>query len=432
MGNLKGVVITKGTTGPNVAGLVTSPSAILSNAPVTGTSLLVNTVYKITSVKQAEDLGITAARDITNDVVLHRHIVDFFSMAGEGVSLRIMLTDASSPSVALDDTTGIYARKLIAEGRGEIKQLGITWNVAASSTAETLTDGFNGLIRAAIPKAQDFAVWCFSTDRPCHVVLEGRRVSDTLSAAIDLRAITVGSAILAATKVSLIIGQDYDYAEARRIATGVPVNSKVHYYAAVGKALGTIAAAEMNQSIAEVAVFNLSNAAKGYFLTGGLSSHKKLADVDGYLQDLEDKGYIFPMDYTGVSGLRWNNDHVCAPIIVDELGVYNEHMIYYGRTLDESAMQVKTQLLNQLKSRVTVDPSTGKLATAVIKYLEATGNQVFTRMASQGFIVQGKTFINVNSDLVTNKKLQVSFSIVAFAILQEIDGTINLTKSIQL
>lgn len=427
MGSLKGVEIAKGSTGPNATGPDTSTSALLFTGTALST-LVVNTVYKVTTLKQASDLGINAAYDVTNDCVVFEHINEFYRMKGEGTPLYLMLVNVT-PQVALEDTGSLYAKKVLIAGGGAIKQLAFAYNLTQIAT-ETITDGFNSDIRAAIPKAQLLAEWAYSTDRPVHIFLEGRALTATLSGAINLRDIEVSSVLLSAPKVSVVVGQDWDYAEARKVAVSA---SKTWKYAAVGTALGTLSSAEMNQSIAEVAVFNLSDALRGKMVTGGLSSHVNIADAEPDLQGIEDKGYIFPISFSTVSGLRWNNDHCCVPIIIDVNGNINEHMIYYSRTADAASLRLKAALLQRLKSRVTVNSTTGTLSTAVIKNLEAEGDNVFSRMAGEGFISDGKTFINKDSDLITPpKSLLVSFKLVPTAILDNVTGTINLVKSIQI
>ncbi|TAG31885.1 MAG: hypothetical protein EAZ35_02215 [Sphingobacteriia bacterium] len=428
-----GVGISKGSIGPNAEGSDTSPSLLVTNAPAIVGKIAVNTSVQISSVKQAELLGITPEYDLTNDVVFHRHITDFYEMAGEGVKLNLLIVAAASPSDLFDDVVSTMIRKVIADERGAIVNVGLAWNISAA-TAEVITDGFSSVIRSAIAKAQDFANWAYATDRPVHVLLEGRAMADNMATPISMRAIPVGAAILEAVKVSVVVGQDWQYAEDRFNIATKPVGSKVHKYAAVGAALGTLAAAQMEQSIAEVAVFNLSNATKGFFVIGGLSNHKKLSEAEAFLADLDTKGYIFPITFPRTSGLRWNNDHVCSPIIIDANGNYNEHMIYYSRTLDQAAMRLKSHLLTLLKRRVLADSATGKLPSVVIRNLEADADeQVFKKMANQAHIVAGKTFINKDSDLVSPPKtLLANFKVVAYQIIDNIAGKINLVKSIQL
>lgn len=434
MGSLKGVEITKGGVGPSASGPDTAPSALISNGVAVATKLVLNTVYKITSLKQAEDeLGITSNYDTTNDVVLHQHIVDFYSDGrNAGVDLYIMVTDAPTPAAALEDTGAIYAKKLITAGKGAIWQLGLAWSYATGFT-ETLTDGISSEIRSAVPKAQLLADWAYENNKPVHIVLEGRKASTTLSTLIDLRDIDVSGTVLMAPQVSVVIGQDWDYAEGRKTASA---NSKTVNYAAVGKCLGTIAAAEMNQSIAEVASFNISNAKKGTFVTVGLSNHKKIEEVESDLEDLDEKGYIFPISFNtqAISGYRWNNDHNCVPVVVDDNGFYNDHTIYFSRTLNVCAMKLRDVLLLRVKQRVSVDPSTGKLSKAVIKNLEADADtKVFVNLANRGLIQAGKTFLDADSDLINAPKtLLASFQVQATPILDNIAGSVNLVKSIQL
>lgn len=431
MGNLKGVDITKGSTGPNAKGPDTSPSLLLATGVAVSGKMALNTVYLVTSLKDAQDtLGITAAYDTANACVLHEHISEFYRMTGDGTKLWLMVVTvaAASPAALLEDTGALYAKKLIIAANGEARQLGFAFNVAADYT-ETQTDGLNTQIRAAISKAQFLADWSFANDMGVHIFLEGRGITATLSGMGDLRALTESGTALLAPQVSVVIGQDYDYAETR-------ATTLLKKHAAIGTALGSLSAAEMNQSIAEVASFNLSNAKRGKFITGGLSNHTKIADITADLQALEDKSYIFPLSYAllqqiSVSGLRWNNDHCCVPIVIDVDGNYNEHMIYHSRTLNMAARTVKTVLLLRLKSRVGVDGVTGKLGAAVVKNLEAECDAALDTMEGSGFIVEGKTLLNRNSDLITPPKtLLVSFKIVAYGILDNVSGTINLVKFI--
>ena len=357
-------------------------------------------------------------------------------------------TDVVAVATELAKALTGYGARAVASGNViTIKMHGATHNavsptitptgsIAATATAfaggksETVTDGFSTEIRSAIAAAQAFAEWAYTVDKPCHVVLEGRSFTATPSAAINLRNLTVGAADLDATKVSIVIGQDWNYAEQRLTATPFGI---MHKLADVGTFLGTLSAAEMNQSTAEVAAFDLSDAVKAKWLAGALSNHVIVEDQEEELQQLEDYGYIFPISLTGVSGYRWNNDHVCSRIVIDEDGNYNEHMIYYGRTLDECSRALKVKLLARLKSRVSVDSTTGKLSKGIVKNLEGEGNEVFNLYAGKGLLEDGATIIDPNSDLITPpKSLLVSFKVVATPILDNISAKINLVKSIQL
>lgn len=432
---LKKISITKGIVGANATATETSTSAILATGVAVATKLSLDTVYSVTSLKQAEDtLGIDAAYDTANNVVLHQHIVDFYSFKGnENVKLFIMVVDKESgtmtPASWLEDTGALYAKKLITAGGGTIKQMAFVFNPKTSYT-ETVTNGVNADIYAAIPKAEALYDWAYGNDMPCQVFLEGRGMSATKSTWQDLRNIVVGASVLEADHVTVVAGQDYDYAETR---TGLQQK-----YAGVCKYLGAIALAAVNQSGGEVgpnsadSPFNLSDAVKGLWLTPGLSDHSTNLASDAYLTDIDDKGYVFAYQETGVTGLRFNGDATCTPIKIDEDGHINEHTVYYGRTLDYAALRLKAHLLPLLRARVSVDPKTGKLPTAVIKNIEAGADtDVFGKMVNEGLCSGGKTQVDANSNVMPpDNKLGVSFNLVPTGILSEVDGTIYLSKSI--
>jgi len=435
MGNLKGVEIIKGSVGADVSASITSTSALMViGAVVVASKFALNTSYVVTSLKDAETrLGITAAYDLANNLVFHRHIKDFYSdKRNRNVKLYVLgVALGSVPATVIEDTAGVAARKLIIDGAGSIKQMGIALNLATGDT-ETRTDGLNSLIRAAIAKAQVLYNWADGVDKPCNILLEGRGAATDLTTLIDLRNIPVGDDVLNAENVSVVIGQDYDYA-ASRTATADVLCKK---YAGVGKALGTVAAAEVNQSIAEVdevtGGFNLSDATNALWVTGGLSNFTKVNDQDDYLVDLDAKGYIFPITHYGISGLRWNADHTCTPIKVDEDGNINVHEIYFGRTLDLACLRLKTYLTKYVKKRINVNTTTGKLPTAVIKQLEASCNRgVFDRLYNEGLISGGKTIINPDSNVQPpNSLLTAEFDIQPTAIIDKVQGTVYLKKTL--
>lgn len=432
---LKKISISKGIVGADATAADTSTSALLAPGVAVSGKLVLNTVYSVTSLKQAEDtLGIDAAYDTTNGVVLHQHIVDFYSFKGNAnVKLYIMVVDKESaaltPAVLIEDTGALYAKKLITAGGGTIKQFAFAFNPKSTYT-ETLTNGMNADIYAAIPKAELLYDWAYGNDMPCQIFLEGRGMSSTKSSWQDLRNIVVSSTVLEADHVTIVAGQDYDYAETR---TGLQQK-----YAGVCKYLGAVALAAVNQSAGEVgpnssdSPFNLSDAVKEMWLTPGLSDHTTNLTSDAYLTDIDTKGYVFAYQETGVTGLRFNGDATCTPIKIDEDGHINEHTVYYGRTLDYAALRLKAHLLPLLRARVTVDTKTGKLPTAVIKNIEAgADSNVFGRMVNEGLCSGGKTKVDANSNVMPpDNTLGVSFNLVPTGILAEVDGTIYLSKSI--
>jgi len=446
MAGIKRIAINKGAVGANAALPETSTSAlIIFLSPVSDiddeivTNVAFGEVAKITSLDEA--VGIIPVNfDTEYHQVAYRQLLEFYTMAGEGTELYVMLLNSETVSVAtaLEDTGNIYAKKLLVEGKGTIKQLGVCINPYVGTT-ETRTDGLSTLVRAAISKAQLLYNWAYDNDKPCQILLEGRNISTSLNTLLNLHAIPVGDTILNANKVSIVIGQDWDFANYSYQTNDVEPYEYAYpfaNYASVGKALGTVSAAAVNQSIGEVdeatGGFNLTDSLKGYFVTGGLSNHQTLKTADAFLGNLDDKGYIFPYSLFGVSGLRWNGDHVCCPIVIDDNGNINEHTIFYGRTMDYTALALKLHFTRYLKKRAFADVTTGNLSTGVIKVMEKTANtEVFGKLFNNQLISGGETTIDKNSDLVTPpKKLKIGFVLVPTIIIDSIEGTIFLNRSL--
>lgn len=415
MADLKGVNISRGSQGANVLAGGDEKSGLIIEA-IAATGLVLNTVKAIYSVADAKLLGIDEAFDETNNIVAYHHISEFYRNAKAGTELFIILVarDTSMEAIFIADNTSL-ARKMIIEANGGIRQIAVAVN---PTIADVIVDGLTDDCMAAIPLAQGFAEWAYDNFMPCQVFLEGRAYAGTASSVQNLRAITNVNAY----KVSVLIGQDWNYAE-----TLIGLQQK---YADVGTMLGFAALAAVNQNIGENESFNLTDGTKGIWLVPALSNHITNKAQFSDLQTLENKGYIFGLEYTGLAGVRFNNDHVCAAIVIDAEGKINEHTIAYGRTHDKAVRLLRTAYLPKVKTTQPVVPETGLLPVGVVKYFDAIGDDVFARMVTRGEITYGKATTDANSDLIVEKILKVGFVIVPYGTVGEIQGTINLKKNI--
>jgi hypothetical protein len=421
---IRGFSIEKGTVGAstsnaedNVCGLLANGVAVIAAGSVTG--VVLNTAYLITKVKDAETMGINAAYDTTNHTLIYRHITEFYRMAGEGTKLWIMICAAAKTMKEMIEESG---KLLIVASSGSIYYLTVGFN-PPNAYAPVLVDGLETIVREAIAPAQDLHDWSWDTDRPVNIILEGRGINGTVVSTLDLRNIPVGAAVLKATHVTLCVGQDWDFAE-----TLAGVYQK---YADIGTLLGTKASISVNRSVAEVETLDISSATKAKWLTAGLSNHSKISALDADLADYDDKGYVFGMSYTGISGYRWNNDHVCSPEEVDDDGFMAISTIGHGATINKAARMLRKKLLPKVKSTVPVDATTGLLPTGVIKYFEGLGDVAFKNMSRDGEISDGKTTVDPASNLLSgDKQLNVSFVVVPTATIGKIKGVINLKTTL--
>lgn len=414
MSNLDAVKIKKGKVGANRLDNDRRVSAIIVGSPVIPALAFKKTVT-FYGLYDAEQNGITADFDKANNVNVYRHVREFYRMAGEGIPLNFMaVSQTETLKTIAQDTAGDKLKRLLIDSDYKVRQLAIALNpISDLENPIVHVDGLAPDVFDSIPLAQGTAEWAYNQFMPTHIFVEGYNLNGLASVVPDLRDI----ANVEATKVTLVIGQDWQYAETK---TG-----DAKKFADVGTFLGVCAAAAINQNIGDNEAFDLMDSTKSAWMVPGLSNHKTNKEVYAELQTFEDKGYVFGVTYPGLAGIRINNDHVCAPIKIDAEGNMNEHTIAYGRVMDDCARQLRTAYLPKVKKTYPVNKE-GKLPTGVRVSLATIGDNIFTDMVNAVEISSGKTTIDPNSDLLVAKELKVSFDIQPTGVLGFLNGTINL------
>jgi hypothetical protein len=415
MADLNAVNIKKGRLGANRISNSDAISGIIIGAPVPK-SLAHDTAKVIYNLKDAENMGIDQHFDTSQKVHAYRHISEFYRFAQSGTPLYIMVVD---PSTTMSIICSSKAKIILTQAKGKIRQLAVAANPGGSAKI-TMSDGIAKDVHDAISKAQELALWAFKYHMPCQVFLEGYNFGGNAASVLNLKELPN----LKATKVSVFIGQDFNYAKKQ---TG-----NRQKYADVGTLLGVCAKAKVFENIGNNELFNLTSAPENSWLEPGLSSHQSndTPAIFEQLQTLEDKGYIFGIEYAGLAGVRINNDHTCCTAILDTNNATNEHTIAYGRVNDKAIRELRKKYLPKVKTDWPVDPKTGKMSPGTVVALEDLGDEVFEDMTKRGEITYGKTTIDKESDLLIAKELKISFAIVPKGSISEINGTINLKTKI--
>jgi len=111
-----------------VSGLIASGVAVVGGAQL-------DTHYKLVEVKEAEDLGLDAAYDTANTILVYEHIKEFFRLNPDG-ELHIMLKAQADTFVNLVDAIPT----LQDAADGAINQVAVAYNpsVAVADTAALL------------------------------------------------------------------------------------------------------------------------------------------------------------------------------------------------------------------------------------------------------------------------------------------------------
>lgn len=409
MSNINGVNFKKGKVGSNRLGSDDAISGIILTGPKP-TNIEFSTPVKVYNIDDAESLGITKEYDTANNVHVYEHISEFFRFAPSGTELHLIVEQQTK---LLVDLCADPAKKLMTAADGKIQQLAIGVNLPVAATI-TLLNGVPDDVYNSIAAAKALEEWSEDNFMPISVFLEGYAYGGTAASSADLRDLEN----LSAEGVTLVIGQDYDVAAKK---TG-----HAQKYANIGTVLGVCASCSVNQNIGENETKNLTHESKKLLVNPGLSNHKTTKEQYSDLQTLENKGYVFGLTYTGMAGVRLNNDHVCCPIILDADNNINEHTIAYGRTAKKARRELRRVYLPKVKTDPAVNPETGKLLPGVVVALEAIGDGVFADMERAGEISGGKAYVDPNSDVIVAKVLNVGFKIVPKGNIGEINGNVNL------
>lgn len=230
-------------------------------------------------------------------------------------------------------------------------------------------------------------------------------------------ALTLGTvadqAINTAPNVSVLIAGDGD-GKGKALATALTKP----YIPAVGAVLGLIALASVHESIAWVEPFNLSNGSELEVirLADGLNN-----PTDTTLSGLNDKRYLVLRKHVGISGTYMNDSHTAVA------GTNDYAYIESNRTIQKAKRGIRTALLPQLNSPLTVDADTGKLAIGSIKYFEGLASRPLDQMLSASEISAYGIYINPDQNVLSTSKLQIQVKIVPRGVARNIEVLIGLS-----
>ena len=140
-------------------------SGLLANGVAVPGGVQLDTVYRLSSLNDVTNLLIDADYD-TATALVFEHLNEFFRVNPDG-ELYLMLVEQTVSFVDMVDPTEDYAKALLVEAEGNIKQLAVAYNPDVAVTDFTDAD-------AVITKAQELVADEFSQHRPVQVILEGK------------------------------------------------------------------------------------------------------------------------------------------------------------------------------------------------------------------------------------------------------------------
>ncbi len=385
--------------------------------------LKLNDVAYVTTFKSAvKDFGIiervTAGEEEEKNLnfmygIPAYHIREFFRMSGNvdgNGRLYIMFTDCSSNWDAID----IMQR---ASG-GTINQLGVwteqpIWKLSGAEDKYGLN-----LVKSLNDKAAALA----EQNQPLSIILSANCTNTGAETAegrkIDLQKIP--TAICEASRTSVIFGQ----ARNEKISLMQRRNEHLTPVGFIGAMLGALAKANVQESVAWVKQFNLFNDDFQEIELGfgdvNEASDETLTSTNFYeslsptlLDDLDDKGYIFPIKYAGKeNGIYISKDQTCSS------GDYRT--IARNRTINKSRRAVRAALLPYVNAPLMVNPTTGFLAPTKITAFKTLIGDVLAKMQAAGEISGYAVTIDPNQNVLVDDTLRISYVIVPVGVATKI------------
>lgn len=334
------------------------------------------------------------------------HIREFFRMSG-GVNgtgkLYVMFADCSVNWDALE----IMQR---AAG-GMINQIGI-WTEQPLWKANGPMEKYSlNLVKGL----NDVAVSLAEQNQPLSLVLSANP-SNTGADTTEGRRVDLGripSCICEASRISCIFGQ----AHHETVSLMQMRNTNHTPVGFIGAVMGAIARANVHESVAWVKQFNLFtdhfqeielgfgdinlDEAEENFLS--LNRYESLPP--SLLDELDDKGYIFPIKYAGrENGIYISKDQTCST------GDYRT--IARNRTINKSRRAVRAALLPHVNSPLMVNPSTGFLAPSKITAFKTLVGDILAKMQSAQEISGYAVTIDANQNVLVDDTLRISYVIV--------------------
>lgn len=377
------------------------PGLVMSGIAVTD-KIAIGEGKLITSLKDAEDLGLTAAYDTTNSLMVHKHIAEFYAEAPVGQSLYILLTSQATTLAQAADKANSHAAALLTFAQGKITHLGIT-RCPADTYTFTVTEGFDPDSIAALPKAQELAEERSAAPyhAPVRCLVEMRAFNGNFAQAKDLNAATHNRVMAVA----------YNHT----VGTGYASKG-----ASVGAVLGKICSVEPSVNIGEVAQGPLVGDAPA------LSSGVAVSAISlGNLNTLHDKGYVFARSFTGRDGFFLNDDRMACARSDDYSSLAR------GSVVDKGYRRTYLFMLDYVNAKVPTDVASGKISGGYARALEGSlRNRLEQDLVASDDCQGVQVVCPLDQTPIQSDELEVEVGVLPFGYSKYISFTIGQVSSL--
>lgn len=192
----------------------------------------------------------------------------------------------------------------------------------------------------------------------------------------------------------------------------------------LGAQLGATALAKVNESIAWVQKFNISNGTECETLA--FSNGKLFSDpsiTDNLLDLLDQYRYVFLRKFVGQSGSYFNGFNMAASVSSDY--AYGED----NRTIQKAMRGVYSSLLPALSGPLQLN-SDGTLSNNTVAYLESLATPNLDQMVRDSELSAYGVQINTAQNVLSTNKIIISVELVQEGVARQIQVPIGYTTSL--
>jgi hypothetical protein len=343
----------------------------------------------ITSVDALETVGISE----TNNPFAVRHVQDFYSLAGAGAQLYLMLVD---DTMAVDDIANALdadgAKVLLDYAAGRIKVLAVMTNDDLLATVPTIANALNGDVYTAIDKMSGLADHFVAQQMPFRAIIGGTSYTGVPANLSDLTTRNDN-------RVAILVG-----------------DTESGKGAALGLLLGTLGSVPVQRKASRVATGALP-------VSTAFLATSAVEDVPYDEPIISSKGFITWKTYPHKSGYFWSGDHTATADSDD----YN--VLCRGRIIDKAHIIAYKTFVDVVDDEVPVDAESGKMAAGYCRALEqAIENQINNTMTANREISSITAFVDPEQNVLSTNIVAVSLGIVPVGYSSVINVTLGFVN----
>lgn len=368
-------------------------------------------IARYESLQELEDAGVDSTTTDYKDV--HYHVKEFFRQNPQGV-LWLGVFDSTTPNGGSPAYTELETMQ--TQAGGEIRGFGV-YAVSAGSAATSLT-----FATAELNDIQSVLDTLASNHQPCFAIAAHDH-SGISSGDMDTLTDLTGLSS-AAPRVGAVISQD-------GANTGANLFSSLGYSITdLGSKLGIASAAAVNESIAWVGAFNVTDGSE-LDVPAFANGDKNTVYSPATLDTINDNHYLFLRKFTGLQGTYNSDSWTAAPKTNDFSTIEN------NRTMDKAVRGIRANVLPNTSGPIRTNTD-GTLTRDFLDKIENDALQRPRQMArdeeiasnDEGKLPDGTVVIDPTQDVVSTSEVKLKVELVPVGVARTITTIVGFTTSI--